>query len=124
MKVMIIRLLAITAVLGFAVFINLEDVKGKTHEGKQLEEFMKGNNYVLAKDAIHTFEKQFGEEISLPKKLPFEPTNQFGRINRNEDYLKLHYIRPGKTGKYPTRDFIFFIMSEKETLTEMAESFH
>ena len=35
------------------------DVHGKSHEEKQLEEFIKGNNYISAEKAISQFEQMY-----------------------------------------------------------------
>jgi hypothetical protein len=113
LKVTLVRLLMVTAILSFAMGIYTEDVEGKTHEEKQLEDFIKGNNYIPAEEAINQYENEQEKKVSLPKKLPFEPSHEFGLIDK-DGRLKLHYMRLGEIDKYPTLDFILYIMLESE----------
>jgi hypothetical protein len=109
LKSKLIKSLMVTLLLGLPIFINADDVKGKIPDDKQLE-FIKGDEYIPLEEAINQFENRHEKKVSLPKKLPFDPTHRFGHIN-NVGHLKLHYM---KIDKKPTLDFIFFIMPEKE----------
>jgi hypothetical protein len=113
MKMSLIRSLAIVTLLILSTSNNTLAVNAKSHEQKQLEEFVKGNNYNLAEDATKQYEQKNDTKISLPKKLPFEPSHRFGHIDE-EGRLKLHYMKYDKNGKYHTLDFIFYVMSETE----------
>ncbi|MEC2074174.1 autoinducer [Alkalihalophilus marmarensis] len=101
----------IMLILSFTIVINSNEAHGKSHEERQLEEFIKDNDYIPAEKAIVEFEEKYGEKVNLPKKLPFEPSHRFGNIDE-EGRLKLHFMRPGKIDKYPTLDFVFYVMPE------------
>ncbi|MDT8861277.1 autoinducer [Alkalihalobacillus sp. MEB130] len=88
------------------------DVQAKPDEEKQIEEFIKGNNYLPAKKAITMFEQQHDRTVSLPKRLPFRPSHKFGQIT-NEGDLRLHYLR---VFNKPHQDFIFSIMSPESKI--------
>ncbi|WP_245308268.1 autoinducer [Halalkalibacter urbisdiaboli] len=113
MKVILVKLLMVTVIFNFVMGIGIEDVEGKTHEEKQLENFIKGNNYIPLEEAINQYENKQNKKVNVPKKLPFEPSHAFGHID-NEGRLKLHYMRLGKLDKYRTLDFILYIMPESE----------
>ncbi|QOY34686.1 autoinducer [Anaerobacillus isosaccharinicus] len=100
-------------ILSFTMLISANESQGKTHEEKQIEEFIKGNDYIPAKKAIAQFQKMYGEKVNLPRKLPFEPTHRFGNIDK-DGRLKLHFLRPGKIDEYPTLDFVFYVMPQKD----------
>ncbi|WP_332633798.1 autoinducer [Halalkalibacter flavus] len=112
MKVCKLSFMIIAVILSFTMMaFNTNDVQGKSHEEKQLEEFIKGNNYIPAEKAIAQFEQMYDKKVSLPKKLPFEPSHRFGNIDE-EGRLKLHFMRLGKIDEYPTLDFGFYVMPE------------
>ncbi|WP_100372101.1 autoinducer [Bacillus sp. FJAT-45037] len=82
-----------------------------SHEQKQIEDFINENNYITAEEATKQYEQQIGKAISLPKRLPFEPTHRFGHVDE-EGRLKLHYMK--YDDQQDTLDFILYVMSEPE----------
>lgn len=100
-------------ILTLSVGTFTQDVIGRTQEDKQLDEFIKENKYISADEAISQFEKRYEKQVILPKKLPFEPTDRFGKLDE-EGRLKLHFMRIGKSEEYTTLDFSFYIMPENE----------
>ena len=103
----------IIIILSITMVPNANNAHGKSHEEKQLEVFIKGNNYIPAEEAIVEFEQKCGGKVNLPKKLPFEPSHRFGNIDE-EGRLKLHFMKPGKIDTYPTLDFVFYVMPKKD----------
>ncbi|WP_261180577.1 hypothetical protein [Anaerobacillus sp. CMMVII] len=102
----VIKFIVVTFIMCFSFVAGLEAVSGKTHGEIQLEEFIKGNNYISAEKAIHQYEKEHGKKVSLPTKLPFEPSHRFGTIE-GEGRLNLHYMKYDATGRCPNLDFVF-----------------
>ncbi|MFC0561466.1 autoinducer [Halalkalibacter alkalisediminis] len=118
-KKSLIKYLIVAVVLGLCTFNNSTEVKAKSHEQKQLEEFIKGNNYISAEEATKQYVQKIGKSINLPERLPFEPTHRFGIVDE-EGRLKLHYMK--YDGQKHTLDFIFYVMSESEIDTHVTSN--
>ncbi|MFC0560175.1 autoinducer [Halalkalibacter alkalisediminis] len=105
MNVKLITYMALAICLSFGAFSSLVVVANYNDE-KEVEEFVKGNNYLPVKEAIAIFEKKVNKKVSLPSVLPFEPTHRFGKVTDNGD-LQIHYM---KLNHDHHEDFIFYIM--------------
>ena len=100
-----ITCMALATFLCFGSVVSVE-VEANSNEEKQVEEFVKGNNYLPVNEAIALFEKKVNKKVSLPCVLPFEPTHRFGKLTDTGD-LQIHYMNVDK-GRH--EDFIFYIM--------------
>ncbi|WP_227938197.1 autoinducer [Alkalihalobacillus deserti] len=105
MKIKLIIWVVLAVIVSFN-FLNNPQTKANTHDEKQIEEFVKGNNYMPVREAIALFEKKVNKKVSLPTSLPFEPTHRYGKVTDNGD-LQIHYMNVSNDHH---EDFIFYVM--------------